>query len=249
MINIAIPMAGSSIFFPEKEINFSKLFYEINGTPIIQLVIENLNGIKKFDSIKFTFVINEVDDRKYNLSNVLKMLTKNNCDIVIQRNQTMGAICSLLLAIEYLNNSSSLVISNVDQVIDYNFSDILETLKLEAAVGGLICFDSIHPQWSFARIIEKNKVIETAEKNPISQNAIAGFYYYQRSLDFLNSSMKVIIKNRSYNGKYYISSTFNELILDGKNVRSFKIPASAYHSFYSPAKIREYENYLSSIGK
>ena len=249
MINIAIPMAGSSRFFPDSEINFSKLFYEINGTPMIQLVIENLKKIEKFDSIKFTFVINEVDDRKYNLNNVLKMLTNNNCDVVIQSNQAMGAVCSLLLAIEYLNNSMPLIISNVDQVIDYDFSQVLKSFKLEAAEGGLVCFDSIHPQWSFAKIIKKNIVIETAEKTPISQNAIAGFYYYQKSRDFINSSMKLIEKNRTHNDKYYVSSTFNELILDSKNIRSYTIPASTYHSFYSPAKIKEFESYLTSICK
>jgi dTDP-glucose pyrophosphorylase len=247
MINIAIPMAGSSIFFPDSELNFSKLFYDINGTPMIQLVVENLKKIGKFDSIKFIFVINEADNIKFNLGNVLKMLTENNCHIVTQGNQTMGAVCSLLLAIEHLNNSDPLIISNVDQVIDFNFSDILESFKRESADGGLVCFNSIHPQWSFAKIIDKNLVVETAEKTPISQNAIAGFYFYKHSRDFLNSSMKAIEKNRTYKDKYYISSTFNELILDGKNVRSFTIPASAYHSFYSPAKIKEFENYLLSI--
>ena len=42
-------------------------------------------------------------------------------------------------------------------------------------------------------------------------------------------------------GIYYISQTLNNLVLDGRTIATHLISADAYHSFYSPQKIQEYE--------
>ena len=54
--------------------------------------------------------------------------------------------------------------------------------------------------------------------------------------------METIKKDANYNGMYYISSTINELILDNKRIGFKKIPIEKYDCFYSPEKIKEYEN-------
>ena len=46
------------------------------------------------------------------------------------------------------------------------------------------------------------------------------------------------------NGKYYISSSLNELVLMNKKIGCYEIEKEQYHSFYSPEKIREYEKMI-----
>lgn len=242
MLTIAVPMAGNSFFFPEADHKFPKMFIEINGRPMIQLVLENL--IKIQGDIRFLFIINESDAKKYHLDNVLRMLTDNNCDIVMQRSSTKGAVCSLLLGAKYLNHDNPILITNVDQIIDHNLNNILSHFNAIDADGGVACFDSVHPQWSYARVIGNDMLVETAEKSPISRNAIAGLYYFRRGRDFIDSAMKTIEKDRSLDGVFYTSLTFNEMILQNKQLFAYRIAPDEYHSFYSPNKIAEYEKQI-----
>ncbi|HEY9702653.1 MAG TPA: hypothetical protein V6C58_09415, partial [Allocoleopsis sp.] len=88
------------------------------------------------------------------------------------------------------------------------------------------------------------KVVETAEKKPISRNAIAGFYYFKHGKDFVSAAFKSIEKDANVNGLYFVAPTYNELVLENKHIGVTFIDSSVYHSFYSPAKIAEYESFL-----
>lgn len=240
MLNILIPMAGISTYYPESNHNFSKAFTEVLGYPMIQKVIENLSSIRQ--EKRFIFIINSTDIKKYRLDNVLKMLTNNQCEIIVQTGVTRGAVCSLLLAIDHINHENPILISNADQIIDYDFNLLLKELGAKNVDGGVVTFDSVHPQWSYTRVNDALTVTEIAEKTPISRNAIAGLYYFSRGRDFIDSAKNSVLKDRSYNGMYYTSTVLNEMILNNKNIISCQILPSQYHSFYLPEKTQEYES-------
>ncbi len=239
MINILIPLAGKTVFFDTAEYPFPKPLIEICGKPMIELLIGNFMAINK--ERKFIFIVNQSDCEKYHLDNTLKLLTDYNCEIIKVSGETKGAACSVLLAVEYINNDNELVISNGDQLIDRDLNEVLEHFEKRKVDAGVICFESVHPKWSYVQLDEDGKIMEMAEKRPISKNAIAGFYYFRQGCDFVNSAMKSIEKGASVNGIYYIAPTFNELILENKHLEIFRIESSQYHSFYSPQKISEYE--------
>ena len=144
------------------------------------------------------FRSNDADAKRYRLDNVLRMLTLDNCDIVIQKAPTKGAVCSLLLAVKLLNHDNPILISNADQLLDHDLNRVTQHFAKPELDGGVVCFDSVHPQWSYARVIEEDRVIETAEKEPISRNAIAGLYYFSKGRDFIESAMSTIVKGRSF---------------------------------------------------
>ncbi len=172
------------------------------------------------------------------------ILTKNNCEIIVQSKPTKGAVCSLLLAIKLINHDNPVLISNADQVIDHDLNLVTDFFRDPNIDGGVVCFDSLNPQWSYAKVVNDNQIVETIEKQPISRNAIAGLYYFARGKDFVTSAMTSIVKDRSCNDLYYISSVLNEMILENKNLRTYQIASDEYHSFYSPKKIQEFEQFL-----
>lgn len=237
MVNILIPIAGKNQFFSESEYPFPKPLIEFNGKTMIEHLIENFNTIK--EEKRFIFIVNNEDCKKYHLDNVLNILTNHTCEIIKLDNETKGAACSAMMAVEYIDNNEALIISNADQLFDINLQLVIENLKNYDA--GVITFESIHPRWSYVRLNEKNEVTETAEKRPISKNAIAGFYYFKKGKDFVSSSCNMIKKDASVNGLFYIAPCLNEMILENKIISIYKIDNDKYHTFYTPSKINEYE--------
>lgn len=243
MLNILIPMGGVSDFDSE-EYRYPKPLIEINGKPMIELVVACLDQIK--GEKQFVFIVNASDCQKYHLDNVLHLIT-NDRGIVIQlEKETAGAACSALMAIDHIDNDDALIISNGDHIFDYDLNRVISTFESRKIDAGTVCFDSVHPKWSFVRLDESKKIIETAEKRPLSRNAIAGLYYFRRGSDFIRAAMRTIEKDASVNGRFYVAPTINELVLEGKNLEIHAIPSSVYHNFYSPHKLKEYEDSLKN---
>lgn len=241
MINILIPLAGKNQFFPEAEYPFPKPLIEFNGKTMIEHIIDNFSTIEK--EKQFIFVVNSEDCKKYHLDNVLNILTEHTCKIIKLDNATKGATCSAMMAVEYINTDIPLIISNADQLFDLCLDEVITSF--EKSDAGVITFESVHPRWSYVRLGSENKVTETAEKRPISKSAIAGFYYFKKGSDFISSSSKMIQKDASVNGLYYIAPSLNEMVLDNKTIDVFKIENNKYHTFYTPQKIKEYERLIS----
>ncbi|MEO7293717.1 MAG: sugar phosphate nucleotidyltransferase, partial [Ginsengibacter sp.] len=160
---------------------------------------------------------------------------------------TMGGLCSVLMAIEKIDDDDRLIILNGDQIIEENFNDIYKLWIKDNADAGIVTFKSVHPRWSYARI-ENEEVIQTAEKNPISNNAIAGYYYFANASLFFDCAYQVIKNDVHLDGKYYISPVLNEYVLRNKKVITYPIKSEQYHSFYSPQMVNKFEkiNYSSN---
>ncbi|MBI1343047.1 MAG: NTP transferase domain-containing protein [Terrimonas sp.] len=241
MLQILVPIAGGNAFFTDHaEYQFPKPLVEINGKPMIQLVYENLQGIDVKDK-KFIFILRDEDCTRFHLDQTVAILTDGKASVVRLKEETKGAVCSCLMAIDLLDMNSPLLIANGDQVIEQELSDAVISFMDGQQDGGVITFESVHPKWSYARM-ENNQVVETAEKRPISKKAIAGVYYFRKAIDFIEGGFEVIKKNTNTNGIFFVSATINELILHNKRVGAYGIRNEHYHSFYSPQKIKEFEN-------
>ena len=238
MINILIPLAGKNQFFPESEYPYPKPLIEINGKTMIEHVIDNFSSIT--EEKQFIFIVNSNDCKKYHLHNVLNLLCGHTCKIIKIDNEAKGAACSALMAIEFVNNDIPLIITNADQVIETCLQTVISDFGDSDA--GVITFSTVHPRWSYVRMDDNEQIVETAEKRPISKDAIAGFYYFKKGSDFCESAMMMIKKDANINGSYFIAPTLNEMVLKNKKLITFKIHSDAYHSFYTPNKIKEYES-------
>ena len=234
MINVLLPAMGKSEFF--KESFFPKPLIEIKGKTMLETVVDNY---KSLDSVRHIFVFSEEDCMRFHVDSSARILSDNS-QIIKLCNQTAGALCTCLMAIDYINNDTPLIIANFDQIIDINYQDVINYFQEMGDDSGIITFSSIHPRWSYAKIDGK-EVIEVAEKRPLSKDAIAGFYYYRQGSLFVEAAKNVLVKQNSLEGRYYISMSLNEIILKGKKVGYYNIDKEKYHSFYSPDKIKEYE--------
>lgn len=240
-LNILIPLAGKNQFFPEEDYPFPKPLIEFCGKMMIEHVIDNLEQIQC--EKRYIFIVNDADCKKFYLDNILNLMTNHSCKIIRLREETKGAACSAMMAIDYINSDEPLIISNVDQLFDVSLQEVIN--RFEAADAGVITFHSIHPRWSYVRTDKQSGcVAEASEKRPISKHAIAGFYYFKKGKDFIDSSAKMIEKDVNVDGKYYVALSLNEMVLSQKKVLMHEINALKYHTFYSPQKIKEYERII-----
>lgn len=234
MVNILIPAMGKSTFFEDSF--FPKSLIEIRGKTMLETVIENYSCVEPKNYI---FVFDDKDCSEFHLDSSAKILSP--LSIVIKlRSQTRGALCTCLMAVEYINNDTPLIIANSDQIIDIDYKDVIKRFNNLNADAGVIIFPSIHPRWSYIRR-QGDEVVEVAEKRPLSKDAIAGFYYFRKGSDFIECAKKAIIKDNCLHDRFYISASINEMILMGRKVAYYEITKDKYHSFYSPDKIKEYE--------
>jgi HAD superfamily hydrolase (TIGR01509 family) len=212
-MNVLIPMAGAGSRFAQAGYTFPKPLIEVNGKPMIQCVVENLN----IDA-HFIFIVQEEHYVKYNLNQVLKLI-KPDCDIVLINGMTEGAACTTLEAEKFINNDNPLLIANSDQIVDWDSNECLYAFDADSIDGGILTFKATHPKWSYAKIGNDGFVEEVAEKNPISDNATVGIYYWKRGSDYVKYAHQMIDKNIRTNNEFYVCPVFNEAIGDGKKIR------------------------------
>ena len=216
---VLIPMAGAGSRFADAGYTFPKPLIEVRGKPMIQVVTENL-GIKA----KFVYIVQKAHYEKYNLKNVLNLITPG-CEIVQTEGLTSGAACTTLLAKEFIDNGKRLVIANSDQVVDWNPAAVLYSLVESGNDGGILTFKSTHPKWSYARLDENGFVAEVAEKKPISDNATVGIYYWKHGSDYVKYAEQMIAKDIRTNNEFYVCPVFNEAIGDGKKIVTREVDA------------------------
>lgn len=215
-MNVLIPMAGAGTRFAEAGYSFPKPLIDVEGKPMIQLVVENI-GI----DANYIYVCQKEHRERFNLDTMMNLISSNNSIIDIDY-VTEGAACTALLASELIDNDSPLFFANSDQFVEWNPVEFMYKMQETQCDGGIVTFKASHPKWSFAKI-EDGYVTEVAEKNPISEDATVGFYYWKKGSDFVKYARQMIEANFRTNGEFYVCPVFNMAINDGKKIKAFHV--------------------------
>ena len=240
-MNVIIPIAGSN--YPVGDTQYIKSLQEIERKTILQYSLESLETL---EAANFIVVVKREDVNKYHIDNIIRLL-RPEAQIVIAEGETMGAACTCMLAVDYVQMNRPLLIVGGDQLLTVPAAPIVKEFQQNDYDGGVVIFDDVHPRWSYVRLDEEQHVIEAAEKRPISRNAAAGFYYYTKAEDFFHSAQRMILNNASVNGKFYIAPVFNEMILQQKVIGTHRIEKDQYYNFNHNDGIEAYKNYLKRI--
>jgi hypothetical protein len=236
-LNVLIPMAGAGSRFEQAGYTFPKPLIDVDNKPMIQVVVDNLN----IDA-NYIFVVQKAHREKYNLDTLLNLITPG-CKIVETDGVTEGAACTALLAKEYIDNDAPLFFANSDQFVEWDSNEFMYKMNETDADGGIVTFKATHPKWSFAKVDENGFVTEVAEKNPISDNATVGYYYWKHGSDFVKYAEEMIDKNIRVNNEFYVCPVFNQAIADNKKIRVFDV--KKMWGLGTPEDLKFYlENYL-----
>lgn len=222
-LNVLIPMAGEGSRFSKAGYTFPKPLIEVNGKPMVQLVVENLN----IDA-NYIYLIRKEHNLKFNISSMLNQITPG-CKIIEVDSLTEGAACTTLLAKEFIDNDMELLIANSDQYMEWDSGEFYHSINNPNIDGSILCFENSHPKWSYVKIDEYGNVNEVREKEVISNKATVGVYYWSKGSSYVNYAESMIKKNIRYgqlfngNGEFYVAPVYNEAIIDRKKIKTFMI--------------------------
>lgn len=233
-MKILIPMAGEGSRFAKEGYTFPKPLIDVEGKPMIQVVVENLD----FDAT-YIFLVRKEHLQKYSgLKTTLDRITNGKFETVEVDVLTEGAACTTLLAKHLIDNDEELLIANSDQVIKYSSENFKLMKSLTSADGIIFTFNALHPKWSFVKVNSRGIITELQEKNPISNIATCGIYWYKKGSDYVKYTEQMISKNIRVNNEFYVAPVYNEYIADGKTLIPFYV--DEMHGIGTPEDLNTY---------
>ena len=235
-MKILIPMAGAGSRFSKAGFELPKPLIDVNGKPMIQRVVENLD----IDA-EFIFIVQQEHFEKYDLEKLLKKI-KPECKIIVTDGLTEGSACTTLLARELIGTEEPLLIANSDQWVDWSPSHFIDYVTRNKVDGAMLTFPSDSEKHSYAKIDKEGHVIEVAEKRVISNHATVGIYYWKSGKEYVECIDDMIARNLRHNNEFYVCPAYN--ILLERSGKAIIYPVPRMLGMGTP---EELSNYLSTM--
>jgi dTDP-glucose pyrophosphorylase len=124
--------------------------------------------------------------------------------------------------------------ANSDQYVDWDSNEFMYSMIGDTVDAGILTFKSTHPKWSFVKLDDDGFVNEVAEKNPISDIATVGIYYWNKGSDYVKYAEDMISKDIRHNNEFYVCPVFNQAIEDSKKVKIFNIDSDSMWGLGTP---------------
>lgn len=233
-MNILFLMGGDKL--QTNNDNFPIYMAEINQKMILEILIDFTKSVNPSKSI---FCIKNEDIKNFYLDEIIKRRIEDA--IIININgETKGAVCTSMLASEFIDSDDELLIVAINDFTDKNWQTIIDYFRDGNFDCGIVSFNSIHPRYSFAKLDKNGKIEEITEKKPSSNNALASFYYFKEGKEYIKCSENVIRKDTAIKDAFYISQVINEMILEQKKIGLYKIDNSNFHPLKTEAQLAQY---------
>jgi len=212
-LTIIIPCAGAGSRFKQQGYTKPKPLIDVNGKPMIQVVVENL-------SIRANYIYIVQQEFADEFKHVVNCITPG-CQVIELDGITEGATSTILKAREYIDNDNPIMIVNSDQFVEWDVKAFMNQMISDKTLdAGISTFVDSQTKWSFAQLDDKGYVTRVAEKEPISNIATTGIYYWKQGSDFVKYANQMIDKDVRVNGEFYVCPVFNEAIQDGKLIKT-----------------------------
>jgi len=236
MTNVLVLAAGS--IEDDADHGTPVCLMDFDGKPLLEVISAQTSTI---DNPRLVIALGEKTLERWNLFDMIRNFPVK-AEVYSIRSETSGATCTALLAVTGMAPDEPLLILNGDEHLSVNFGQALNFFSESQAYAGVVCFDSIHPRYSYAKLDDQGHVLETAEKRTISRNATAGFYWFKRTDQFIRAASLQLLKGGSLDGKYFICPLMNEVILDGGSVIAKIVEESAYTPLKTGRQLDTYYN-------
>ncbi|MDI9873366.1 sugar phosphate nucleotidyltransferase [Flectobacillus rivi] len=237
-MKIVITMAGRGQRFRDAGYNCPKYMIHALGKTLFHWSMLSLDD---FFTDDFIFIARNEDEPVSFITEECKLIGINNFNIVLIDHTTDGQATTVLKAKEFIGDYDELMIYNIDTFVKQH-NILRNQIKGDGYIPG---FYAEGDKWSFIKLDDKNKVIEIAEKKPISTVATLGLYYFKSFADYYKYYIKTFQDGRNLvNGEKYIAEIYNIMLNDHKDVYGTVLPNSAVWGLGTPNDLNYFmDNY------
>ena len=235
-----MPMAGEGSRFAKAGWTTPKPLIELRGVPLFQRAIGSvaLPGVE----MKYSFVVRQEHIDNQHIDRMIQdILPEARIFSVLKT--TRGAVETCLVAEAAIDDDDAVVVMDCDlefRSVGYNqlVSKALSLPADEADGGALVSFESDNPRYSYALVDDDGRVLRTAEKEPISNHALCGAYFFGSGKDFKRIAHQLLDDGTHGKAEFYVSLLYNYLLAEGKIVRLATM--EEYYSYGTPEELKNY---------
>ncbi|MGP5213869.1 capsular biosynthesis protein [Psychrobacter immobilis] len=232
------PMAGLSSRFYNAGYEKPKFQLPIKDETMFEWSVKSFKNYFKTD--KFLFIARDNDDFKQFLLTKIQSLGIVNYRVLFLSFDTRGQAETVYEGISRNTDffeGEDIFIFNIDS----KRHDFIKPNWLSYVDGYIELFVGDGNHWSFARLDNNQKVLQTAEKNRISNYCSDGLYYF-KSTDIFNLAYQDLIDNSKFEkGECYIAPMYNYLVEHDYIIKGDVIAESTISFCGTP---EEYESFI-----
>ena len=226
-MNLILPMAGGGTRFLKGGFECPKPLLPLQGKPFFQWAAESV--LQTLTPARLRFVVLRAHVERFAIDQRIRAVYPE-AEIVVLEQVTAGAVLTCLAGCEGLDEDEAVLFNDCDH---YFCCDGLSSIPAQAD-GALLTFSSRDPRFSFVELDADGTVLRTAEKDPISDRAICGAYYFGSVRVFREAAARYL--KSCTQSEFFMSGVYNELLAAHRTVKALQ--TQKHVSFGTP---EEYE--------
>lgn len=235
-VNLIIPMAGLGARYTERGYVTPKPLIEVNGKPMFVRAVDSMLQI--VTPIQLVFCVLRAHEKHFQISSVI-LNHFPNAEIVIIEEVTSGPLETLVIGAHEIHNTYPIISTDCDQ--EFICDDFEKYLSGEGEDVDLafLYFRAESPSFSFVKLDSVGKVIEVAEKVPISPFAICSTYFIKSTRQLFGFWDK--ISGRDKQSEKYLSQLAQSYLENNLKVAAFEL--NSIHIYGTPDSLETAERY------
>lgn len=240
---IVIPMAGLSQRFLDAGYTLPKYMLYAGNRSLFNISVSSFS--QYFKNSYFLFIARDLYDTGLFIRKECELMQVSNYSVALLDKPTKGQAETVFMGLEMTK------ISDDEPVTIFNIDTIRHGFKFPEDInqwdGFLDVFRGGGINWSYARTENEHstRVVETAEKVPISEYCSTGLYYFKSTKLYKDAYLRhQLINGNNAARELYIAPIYNILIRDGFKIHINLIDRSLVSFCGVPD---EYNDYLRLI--
>ncbi|MEC7028424.1 MAG: hypothetical protein VXW91_02025, partial [Pseudomonadota bacterium] len=202
---------------------YPTILAEIDDSPLIERVVQKCAEI---DDICFNIALNEEDDRRYHITDILQLIVENP-NIIKFKAETTGSACTAIYCAAAMDQEAELLIVSANELVDISFAEMVGKFRKRNLDAGTLTFQSVHPRSSYVRI-QDDLVVEAAQQRPISRDATAGMFWFRSTGEFVEAAQSMVYKGVDVDGRFFVAPVLNEYVLRQRHIGVIPISTEDY---------------------
>jgi NDP-sugar pyrophosphorylase family protein len=232
--NLLIPMAGKGSRFLNQGFDTPKPLISVANKQSIDWSLGAIN----LQECNLIFIVRKEHIDNYNIDKILKQKFGEDIVIISIDGDTRGSVETCLYAKKYIDNEIPLF----TYTLDVCWKPVFNPASIELEDGFLLTYWSDCPAHSYVKLGKNGNVVETAEKEVISNNATIGLYYFRTGKMFVKYAEELLDKKITHKNEFYICPIYNLLIRDGLIVKTREV--EEVHVIGTPKDVEIFNKYV-----